>query len=109
MVGYKNIAADDWQCNSSEWGRVSTMFIMELLFWFSIVTLLYTYLGFPLLVFCIGRLKNYQVEKKAITPTISLIIAAYNEEEGIAEKLENSLNLSYPVEALEIIVASDGS
>ncbi|WP_379810114.1 glycosyltransferase [Halolamina salifodinae] len=42
-------------------------------------------------------------------PTVSLVIAAYNEEEIIAEKIENSLDIDYPSEKLEIIVFSDAS
>ena len=49
------------------------------------------------------------VRNASITPTISLIITAYNEEKVIAKKIENSLGLDYPREKLEIIVASDGS
>lgn len=42
-------------------------------------------------------------------PTVTLIIAAYNEEGVIAEKIENSLQLEYPDEKLEIVVFSDAS
>ena len=49
------------------------------------------------------------VRNASITPTISLIIAAYNEEKVIAQKIENCLALDYPKDKLEIIVASDGS
>lgn len=43
------------------------------------------------------------------TPKISLLIAAYNEEEVIESKIRNSLELDYPKNKLEIIVASDAS
>ncbi len=42
-------------------------------------------------------------------PTVSLVVAAYNEEEVIAEKIENSLELDYPDDRLEIVVFSDAS
>jgi cellulose synthase/poly-beta-1,6-N-acetylglucosamine synthase-like glycosyltransferase len=69
----------------------------------------YVYAGFPMLVVLIGKLFPRPVRKRAITPRVSLIIAAYNEESSIAARLENALDLDYPPEALEIIVASDGS
>jgi cellulose synthase/poly-beta-1,6-N-acetylglucosamine synthase-like glycosyltransferase len=78
-------------------------------FWLSLLVIGFSYLGFPLLVMLVGRLRNRVVEKRPITPRMSLIIAAYNEEDCIAERLENALASDYPGEALEIIVASDGS
>jgi cellulose synthase/poly-beta-1,6-N-acetylglucosamine synthase-like glycosyltransferase len=78
-------------------------------FWLLLATVLYVYAGFPLLVVVVGKLRHRRVEQRSITPTISLIIAAYNEERNIAERLANALALEYPSNALEIIVASDGS
>jgi cellulose synthase/poly-beta-1,6-N-acetylglucosamine synthase-like glycosyltransferase len=80
-----------------------------LTFWLSLATLIYVYAGFFLLVVIVGRIRQRRVRQQPITPKISLIIAAYNEEEGIAERLNNALALDYPRDALEIIVASDGS
>lgn len=53
--------------------------------------------------------KKKKVRKENITPFVSLIIAAYNEEKVIEKKIYNSLNLDYPSESIEIIVVSDGS
>jgi len=78
-------------------------------FWLAVAAPVLVYAGFPLLVVIIGRLRNRRVRKAPITPSVSLIIVAYNEERNIAERLENALALDYPPEALEIIVASDGS
>lgn len=78
-------------------------------FWLALLSLVYVYGGFPLLVMIVGKLRNRLVCKQPITPRISLIIAAYNEEEVIAERLENALSSDYPVQELEIIVVSDGS
>jgi cellulose synthase/poly-beta-1,6-N-acetylglucosamine synthase-like glycosyltransferase len=78
-------------------------------FWFSIAVIIYVYAGFAMLAAIVAKLRNRQVKKKPITPKISLIIPAYNEEASIAGKLENILSLDYPPEVLEIIVASDGS
>jgi poly-beta-1,6-N-acetyl-D-glucosamine synthase len=79
-------------------------------FWVSAVTILYTYLGYPLLVTVLARLRPAPpVRKAAITPPVSLVIAAHNEEDCIEAKLANSLALDYPSALLEIVVASDGS
>lgn len=69
----------------------------------------YAYVGYPALVFVLSRLFGRPIAAADITPTISLIIAAYNEERDIAAKIENTLALDYPSDRLEIIVASDCS
>lgn len=79
------------------------------LFWGSLAGIFYPYLLFPLILIIASRLINADVDKRVITPSVSMIIAAYNEEESIAEKLDNVLALDYPDGLLEIIVASDGS
>jgi len=78
-------------------------------FWLAVGSLVYAYAGFPALVGAVGWLRRREVNKKPITPSVSLIIAAYNEEESIGRRLRNALALDYPQQALEIIVASDGS
>ena len=79
------------------------------LFWLSLASLVYAYAGFPALVACVGTLRRRRVRQAPISPPISMIIAAYNEEESIAERLVNALSLGYPKDRLQIIVASDGS
>lgn len=73
----------------------------------------YTYIGYPALLAVVARLWPRPVETGASTavhtPTVTLLIAAYNEEETIAQKIENSLALDYPPECLQILVAADGS
>ena len=69
----------------------------------------YVYVGYPLYLFLHSKIRQQPVASQATTPTVSLIIAAYNEEDVIREKLDNSLALDYPAEHLEIIVVTDGS
>lgn len=78
-------------------------------FWSAVAALVYTYAGFPLLVGLWGSLRRRRVRQEDVTPSVSLIVAAYNEEAVIAAKLRNCLALDYPPEALEIFLASDGS
>src|SRR5262245_24453420 len=78
-------------------------------FWSSIAFLVYAYGGFALLVGAVGLWQRRGVRKLPITPSVSVIIAAYNEEKVIAERLENALAFDYPRDRLQILVASDGS
>ncbi len=82
---------------------------MSFLFWGSIIGILYAYFGYPLSLVLIGMFRNRRPEKKPYKPMVTLIITAYNEEKRIESKILNTLQLDYPREKLEIIVASDGS
>ena len=79
------------------------------LFWLAVGLLAYTYLGFPLLVCGRGVLVPRRFRADDITPAVSVIIAAHNESAGIGAKVENLLELDYPEDVLEIVIASDGS
>lgn len=83
--------------------------MIAVFFWVLLAVVLYTYLGYPLILFILARLKPAKMLKGAYQPTVTLLIAAYNEEDCIAQKLENSLHLAYPAEKLQILVAADGS
>ncbi|MDX1415150.1 MAG: glycosyltransferase family 2 protein [Candidatus Promineifilaceae bacterium] len=83
--------------------------IRLLLFWSSIGLILYSYFLFPFLTFLRGKFRQQPYRSQDITPKVSMIIAAYNEAEGIGAKLDNILSLDYPQECLEVVVASDGS
>jgi poly-beta-1,6-N-acetyl-D-glucosamine synthase len=84
------------------------MFV-QYIFWISVAVILYVYVGYPLLLWSLQFLFRIPVCKKPITPSVSLLIAAYNEAEVIAAKIRNALALDYPPEKLEIVIASDGS
>lgn len=81
----------------------------EIIFWGSTLVVMYTYLGYPALIWTLGYLFPQPVRVEAITPPITVLIAAHNEEKRIAEKIENCLQLAYPPERLDILVVSDGS
>jgi cellulose synthase/poly-beta-1,6-N-acetylglucosamine synthase-like glycosyltransferase len=78
-------------------------------FWASVALVVYVYAGYPLLLFLLSRVWYRRVRKAPITPSVTMIIAAYNEQEAIAAKLDNTLGLDYPPDRLQILVASDGS
>lgn len=81
----------------------------EIIFWLFTLLVIYTYLGYPVVVFLLSRLFSRPIKKDDFTPSVSVIIAAYNEERDLPAKLDNMLSLDYPKEKLEIIVASDCS
>ena len=79
------------------------------LFWLSVCTILYTYFGYPIFVTLLAKLRGRPHIQEPITPTVTLVIAAYNEANIIEEKIQNSLALEYPEDKLKIIMMEDGS
>lgn len=87
---------------------------MKVLFWTSLVIVFYSYLGYGILICLLVQLKRLFNNKKNDAspfsrPPVSLVIAAFNEEEYIEQKLKNTLEIDYPPELLEIVVITDGS
>lgn len=87
------------------------MSIIFMLFIFSLTAVLYTWGLYPFIIFLIRLRKGnlVQVGVGFYLPSISVVVAAYNEEKAIAARIENLLAQDYPKDKLEIIVASDGS
>jgi glycosyltransferase involved in cell wall biosynthesis len=81
----------------------------EAVFWGSVVLVAYAYVGYPLALGAVALVRSRRVKKADVSPSVTFIITAYNEEERIAEKLENTRKLAYPRGKLEILVASDCS
>jgi cellulose synthase/poly-beta-1,6-N-acetylglucosamine synthase-like glycosyltransferase len=82
---------------------------VEVIFWLSVAAVAYAYVGYPLLLTLFSKIRPKPVRSQPWTPSVSVIIAAYNEERDLAAKLENTLALDYPKSELEIIVTSDCS
>jgi cellulose synthase/poly-beta-1,6-N-acetylglucosamine synthase-like glycosyltransferase len=82
---------------------------LEITVWLLIGAAVYAVALYPLLVAVLSRLWRNEFERRPITPAVSLLIAAFNEEESIAAKIQNALETDYPADQLEIIVASDAS
>lgn len=85
------------------------MKIFGLLFWICVFLIGYVYVGYPLIIAFLSRWKPRKIDISHSTPPVSMLIAAYNEEQVIAEKIENALSLDYPRDCLQIVVAADGS
>lgn len=94
---------------------------MILLFWLSWAIIIYTYCFFPILLALLARIynnKNSAIYNKVACnsdklrkemPKIAIVVAAYNEENVIENKLINSFGLRYPEDLLELYIGSDGS
>jgi len=80
-----------------------------ILVWLSFGALVYVYLGYPVLLAVVGLFSRRPKASLGFSPTISVLIAAYNEEAGIQKKIEQTLALDYPADKMEIIVLSDCS
>jgi cellulose synthase/poly-beta-1,6-N-acetylglucosamine synthase-like glycosyltransferase len=92
---------------AGEQAEVSDIAVVSL--WLALGLIGYAYAAFPLLLILTSTVRPRPVRQRPVTPPISLIIAAHNEEECIAERIENALGADYPPSGLDIIVASDGS
>ena len=76
----------------------------------SVGALGYVYWGYPLLLRLIVKIRGTRVVRCSdITPSVSLVISAYNEADVIRDKIQNALSLDYPRDLLEIVVISDAS
>ena len=82
---------------------------MEILFWLSLFVVFYTFLGYGIILYVLVRIRRAVKGKRPVPsldqdmPTLTLIIAAYNEESIIEEKIQNTLALSYPHGKLSLI------
>ncbi|MCK4537873.1 MAG: glycosyltransferase family 2 protein [Candidatus Krumholzibacteria bacterium] len=85
--------------------------MLKTAFWISFLFITYTYAGYPFILFLLARFFQMKVHRATPDdpPSVSIIIAAKNEETNIRKRLENLLAQDYPSGKMEIIVISDGS
>ena len=83
--------------------------LAKTLFWGSLGALAWTHLGYPVAAAAAARLRGRPVRKDDVTPSVTVVVAAHDEESVIGRRVENLLELEYPSGQLEIVVASDGS
>ena len=81
----------------------------EVVFWGSVTLLVYPYAIYPVLMFILGCVRPRPVRRAPCEPTVSVLIAAYNEGDCIGATIENKLEQRYPAGKLQLIVVSDGS
>jgi cellulose synthase/poly-beta-1,6-N-acetylglucosamine synthase-like glycosyltransferase len=78
-------------------------------FWTLLGLVAFAYAGYPVLLAVLARLLPRRPASADITPTVTLLVPAYNEERALAAKLDSCVALDYPRENLQVIVLSDGS
>ncbi|MCP3101705.1 glycosyltransferase family 2 protein [Myxococcus sp. K15C18031901] len=96
----------------------------EVFFWCAALLLAHTYFLYPLSLFALegvaqvaqnlramrgGEAGRRATRARESRPSVSLVVAAYNEASCIEQKLENSLALAYPADRFEVVIGSDGS
>src|SRR5262245_66319778 len=85
------------------------MLALKIVFWTSLVLLAWTHVGYPLAAGLAARIRRRRVASSAIEPSVSIVVAAHNEEDVIERRVRNLLDLDYPADRLEGLVASDAS
>ncbi len=86
------------------------MIALAIVFWVCAGLLVYTMAGYPLLLWVLTRGRaERRTPAAGELPTVSLLVAAHNEEQSILGWVRSTLALDYPRELLEVVVASDGS
>src|ERR1044071_7255630 len=90
-----------------QFGAVAGM--ARIAFWLPAFLLLYVFVGYPLFLAVVGLFGRRRPREAGYPPRISVLIAAYNEEEAIARKLRQTLALEYPADKIEVLVLSDCS
>ncbi len=82
----------------------------RIMFWLAALAVVYAYVGYPALLCLIALFRRRRRESDvSFTPSISILIAACNEEATIEEKLKQTAQLEYPADKMEVLVLSDGS
>ena len=88
---------------------------MEIIFWILLGIIFYTYIGYGIILYIMIKIKRIFIKKNEILlteeelPNVTLLIAAYNEQDFVAKKVENTKLLNYPKEKLHQLWVTDGS
>lgn len=89
------------------------MKFIEIAFWTLLGITFYAYIGYGILIWVMVKIKRFFGSNKTVytqnLPEITLLIAAYNEQDCIEEKIKNSLALDYPKDKIKIAFVTDGS
>ena len=86
------------------------LLILEIAFWLCILGVTYTYFIYPILIQFLAKRQlpnNLLYQENEQLPTVAILIAAFNEEKVIAQKLQSILQLNYPKELLHIFIGND--
>ena len=86
------------------------------LFWLCLAIVVYTYVGYGLILYLLVFIKRLAIKAKPLAditddclPEVTLMVCAYNEEDIISEKMSNIHSLDYPADRLHLVWVTDGS
>ncbi|RYD59183.1 MAG: glycosyltransferase family 2 protein [Sphingobacteriales bacterium] len=88
---------------------------MEKMFWASLFIVFYTFVGYGVLLYLLVLIRRLFKGKRRVEtnmdtlPTLTLVVASYNEADILREKINNTLDLNYPKEKLSLLFVTDGS
>ncbi len=85
------------------------MTVVAVVFWVCLAALVWTHAAYPLAVRALAIVRSRPVRTGDDIPAVTVIVAAHNEEQVIARRIENLRALDYPSDKLEIVVTSDAS
>ena len=85
------------------------MVVLVVLFWVAVAALLWTHLAYPVFAIAVARVVPKHSGASEGTPSVSVIVAAHNEESVIERRVANLKALDYPPDKIEIVVTSDAS
>jgi biofilm PGA synthesis N-glycosyltransferase PgaC len=93
---------------------IESMTAIKIIFWLSISVIFYSYLGYGILLYILVQIKKLfspsrKLASTTYEPFVALVVAAYNEEDFIKAKIDNTMELDYPPDKLEVIFITDGS
>jgi poly-beta-1,6-N-acetyl-D-glucosamine synthase len=82
---------------------------MKVIFWLAAAFVFYAYIGYPMWLWICSWLNPKPVLRGSDQPLISVLMVVRNEESHLPRKLQNLVELNYPADRMEFLVASDGS
>jgi cellulose synthase/poly-beta-1,6-N-acetylglucosamine synthase-like glycosyltransferase len=91
------------------------MTFFKILFWFSLFVIIYSYIGYGILLYVLVQLKKVFFRKKnnepdkQFEPDVTIVVSAFNEEDFIERKIQNTFQLNYPSSKLALVFITDGS
>ncbi len=92
------------------------MTLVKILFWISLFIIFYSYIGYGMVLFVLVKIKGLFFSRppdlpgsEAFEPEVTLVVSAFNEEDFIEKKIENTFALDYDPSKLKIIFITDGS
>ena len=90
------------------------IYILKVLFWVSLFVVFYAYVGYGTLLYILIKLKRLfngqpKLPIPSDLPEVTFLVAAYNEEDWIEEKIKNGLSFNYPIEKIHFFYVTDGS